>query len=88
MRKVAGLERHGYVFCMRGVTCFIHAEAHGSYGFHPVGGGDTEKKEELHFMVDVDFAFQFCNLPSTGRGVPLRPRYNWVVGEPGRFKVL
>ena len=48
--KVAGLKRHGYVFCVSGVTLFVHEEAYGGYGFHPVGGGDTEEKEELHFI--------------------------------------
>jgi hypothetical protein len=51
--KVTGLERHGYVFRVRSVTFFIHEEAHGGYGFHPVAESDTEKveeKEELHFI--------------------------------------
>jgi len=49
--KVTGLERHGYVFRVRSVTFFIHEEAHGGYGFHPVGKSDTEEKvEELHFI--------------------------------------
>jgi hypothetical protein len=53
--KVTGLERHGYVFRVGGVTCLVHCPAEGGYGFHPVAESDTEEKvEELHFIkVDV-----------------------------------
>jgi hypothetical protein len=40
--KVAGLKRHGYVFCVSGVTLFVHEETYGGYGFHPVAESDTE----------------------------------------------
>jgi hypothetical protein len=49
--KVTGLERHGYVFRVGGVTCLVHCPAEGGYGFHPVAESDTEEKvEELHFI--------------------------------------
>ena len=31
-----------YVFCVSGVTCFIHEETYGGYGFHLVAERDTE----------------------------------------------
>jgi len=34
-----------------GVTCFVHEEADGGYGFHPVAERDTEEKvDELHYI--------------------------------------
>lgn len=47
--NVAGLERHGYVFCVRLVTLLVDKETYGGYSIHFVGDSDTEEKvEKLH----------------------------------------